>query len=217
MLQVGVARHQGVGVDLGLREHLLLQVRRLLCDIEQQVAHVEAFGGRALIVATAPGLQAAGDVVAHPLGEVVLRLHQKRAGVRADRESLRRRCRTSPADLRAGSRPERGARIPVSVSITAWARSVSRYSRNRRRRRGMLGISSHSTNTRVRGPRRASSRNASSLPLIAVPPVAVLAGPEPNRRQVICRQSACEVEIDMNGECHVGVAEDTPVSPFRHR
>ena len=87
VLQMGIAGHQGLGVDLGLGEHTTLQVNRLRRDLQQQVSHVETFRGGALVVAAAPGLQTAGDVLPHPPGEVVLGLHQERAGFRQIREA----------------------------------------------------------------------------------------------------------------------------------
>ena len=66
----------------------VLQANRLVDDGEQQVAQEEAFGGGALVVAAAPGLQAPGDILANALTEAVLDLDQERARLGQPREPV---------------------------------------------------------------------------------------------------------------------------------
>ncbi len=59
-LQVGVARHDRIGVRLGLVDQRGLQVRHSRVELVDGVAHPEAEVGRDLIVARAGGVQTAG-------------------------------------------------------------------------------------------------------------------------------------------------------------
>ena len=171
VLGVRVARHQGVSVLLGAGEHRAQQRDEVARHLEQQVAHPQALGGAALVVAAAPRLQTPGDVLAGARGEIALGLGQVGADLRVPREGGEAPLEDVEQAGEQARAPLARDTMPSSTSMTAWARSASAYSRARRLSRGRWGISSYSISVVLRAPRRACSRNGSlSVPLIASSP-----------------------------------------------
>ena len=81
MLQMGIARHQRLGMLLGHRHGGAQQVGDRRRKPQDQVPLEQPLGRRALVVAAACGLQKAGSIRPHRLRQHMLDMHQEGTGI----------------------------------------------------------------------------------------------------------------------------------------